>query len=143
LCADALDVFVDGRERVWVVDVGAWGGVTDSGLWSWEDIVKLDTEGRLAADEAAVDEDGEPAAVLTQTHAFPIRVRSRPSVHPDPLQAHRLPLEIVELAGLLSTGISLEDALQAPSALPTDLSSAAGVAAAVHTVIDSLPTEQH
>ncbi len=135
-CADALDVHVDQEEKVWVVDVAPWGGVTDSGLWSWDEILRLD-RGEEEEEEEGADRSGGSTAVAEVVTPLPMRVRRVASLRPDPLQHHRLPLEVVELAGLLGSGVSLEAALQAPSSLPADLASPAGIASALHTVLDA------
>ena len=50
-----LDVYVDGEERVWLVDVKPWSTRTDPALFSWRELLDMAAE----EDEAAEDEREE------------------------------------------------------------------------------------
>ena len=48
-----LDVYVDGEERVWLVDVKPWSTLTDPALFTWDELLDM------AADEDEAAESGE------------------------------------------------------------------------------------
>ncbi len=94
LCTDVMDVYVDKKQRVWLVDFGVFGGTTDPLLFSWSAL--LHREGEVTADASSAT--GEPVDIGVTTievdtvcGAVPLKLVSRPGIRPKPLMRHQVP----------------------------------------------------
>lgn len=78
-----FDVYIDKKERVWLIDFNVWGTQTDSLLYSWEELVTMTSS------------DGEESN-------YPVMrvVETEREVHHDPLASYRAPIDTVELAAV-------------------------------------------
>lgn len=73
------DVFLDKKDRAWIVDFNPWARTTDSLLYEWSELVTLDLD-----DD---DDDG-------------MRIASHGEVRHDPLASYRAPIDTVDLASM-------------------------------------------
>jgi hypothetical protein len=71
-----FDVYVDKKERVWLVDFNPWGRSTDPLLFYWSELTTLDAE-----------EEAHFRVVETENQ-----------VRQDPLASYRAPIDAVDLA---------------------------------------------
>ena len=76
------DVFVDKKDRAWVVDFNPWSKVTDSLLYEWSELVSMDL------DDVQDPESGMKIAT------------SEREVKHDPLASYRAPIDTVDLASM-------------------------------------------
>ena len=78
------DVFIDKKDRAWIVDFNPWARTTDSLLYEWSELVSVD------GDDAR-DYDAE----------FGMRIAtSEREVKHDPLASYRAPIDTVNLASM-------------------------------------------
>ncbi len=90
-----MDVYVDKKDRVWLLDFSVFGGRTAALLFDWEELAQLgarDSTDALVLDEAA------DAAACVQSFAVRVgarqvvaRIQARHGVRPSPLMHHGLP----------------------------------------------------
>ena len=73
-----VDMYIDQKQRVWLVDFNVWGRSTDSLLWEWSELTTLDLE-------------EEPYVRLVETAQ---------QVRQDPLSSYRAPIDTVDLASM-------------------------------------------
>ncbi len=66
-----FDVYVDDRQRVWIVDFNTFGPVTDGLLFSWEEIYALPTDDQHI-DMRIVESEDEVRVSALQSARFPI-----------------------------------------------------------------------
>lgn len=78
------DVFVDKKDRVWIIDFNPWARTTDSLLYEWSELVSMD------ADDAR-DYDAESGMRIAT---------SEREVKHDPLASYRAPIDTVDLASM-------------------------------------------
>ncbi|GMF51423.1 unnamed protein product [Phytophthora fragariaefolia] len=85
----SFDVYVDKRRRVYLLDINVFGAVTDTLLFSWEELLELQTGSPAEPQDA--DED----------HAIDFRVvESKKGIRANPLSGYRAPTDLVDhLAG--------------------------------------------
>ncbi|OWZ23270.1 Cell division cycle protein 123 [Phytophthora megakarya] len=86
----SFDVYVDKRRRVYVLDVNVFGAVTDTLLFSWEELLELQT-----------DSSATPQEVEDEHHVVDFRVvESKKGIRANPLSGYRAPTDLVDhLAG--------------------------------------------
>ncbi|EGZ07415.1 hypothetical protein PHYSODRAFT_528425 [Phytophthora sojae] len=86
----SFDVYVDKRRRVYLLDINVFGAVTDTLLFSWEELLELQKDG-LATPQDAEDEG----------HMIDFRVvESKKGIRANPLSGYRAPTDLVDhLAG--------------------------------------------
>jgi hypothetical protein len=73
-----LDVYLDQKGRVWIVDFNLWASSTDSLLFEWSELLTLDIE-------------DDPHVRLVETEN---------QIRQDPLASYRAPIDTVDLASL-------------------------------------------
>ncbi len=76
------DVFVDKKDRAWVVDFNPWSKVTDSLLYEWSELASMDL------DDVQDPESGMRIATTER------------EVKHDPLASYRAPIDTVDLASM-------------------------------------------
>ncbi|GLE00958.1 hypothetical protein PINS_up009755 [Pythium insidiosum] len=92
-----LDVYVDKEQRVHLVDINVFGGVTDPLLFSWEELLGWRDElrakriGKTEGDDEDDDEEDEEDATLE----FRV-IESRQGIRPNPLSSYRTPTDFVD-----------------------------------------------
>jgi hypothetical protein len=86
----SFDVYVDKRRRVYLLDINVFGAVTDTLLFSWEELLELQT-GSPATPQDAEDE----------LHVVDFRVvESKKGIRSNPMSGYRAPTDLVDhLAG--------------------------------------------
>ncbi|KAL3669337.1 hypothetical protein V7S43_005714 [Phytophthora oleae] len=86
----SFDVYVDKRRRVYLLDINVFGAVTDTLLFSWEELLELQTDSPATAQNA---ED--------EHHVIDFRVvESKKGIRANPLSGYRAPTDLVDhLAG--------------------------------------------
>jgi hypothetical protein len=96
-----LDIYVDRRSRVWLIDFNPYCSVTDSLLFSWSELGSAGVRTPVATELEGVQE----TLILTEDKAalpysFPFRVVGS-DVHTmaDPMSAYRGPVDAEALAG--------------------------------------------
>jgi hypothetical protein len=77
-----FDVYIDKKERVWLLDFNIWGTQTDSLLYSWDELMSM-----TGGDE----ECNYPEMRVIETER---------EVHHDPLASYRAPIDTIELAAM-------------------------------------------
>lgn len=80
-----FDVYVDQKDRVWIIDFNPWSSTTDSLLYDWTELLTMDLC------DAADDDEGLPRMKIVQTAR---------QVRQDPLSSYRAPIDAVELASM-------------------------------------------
>mmetsp|Transcript_18316 Transcript_18316/g.42192 ORF Transcript_18316/g.42192 Transcript_18316/m.42192 type:complete len:410 (+) Transcript_18316:55-1284(+) len=78
------DVFVDKKDRAWIIDFNPWGRTTDSLLYEWSELVSTDLDD-------ARDYDAESGMRVAT---------SGREVRHDPLASYRAPIDTVDLASM-------------------------------------------
>jgi hypothetical protein len=73
-----VDMYIDQKQRVWLVDFNVWGQSTDSLLFEWSELTTLDLE-------------EEPYVRVVETTQ---------QVRQDPLSSYRAPIDAVDLASM-------------------------------------------
>jgi hypothetical protein len=73
-----LDVYLDQKERIWVLDFNIWARSTDSLLFTWSELLTVDVE-------------DEPQFRIVETNQ---------QVRQDPLASYRAPIDAVDLASM-------------------------------------------
>ncbi|KAG6616823.1 Cell division cycle protein 123 [Phytophthora cinnamomi] len=82
----SFDVYVDKRRRVYLLDINVFGAVTDTLLFSWEELLELRT-GSPATPQDAEDEG----------HVVDFRVvESKKGIRANPLSGYRAPTDLVD-----------------------------------------------
>lgn len=75
-----FDIYVDKRDRVWLLDFNVWGTQTDSLLFTWEALA------RIAEERPAL-----PQMRIVETEL---------EIQHDPLASYRAPIDTIELASI-------------------------------------------
>lgn len=76
-----FDVYIDKKERVWLLDFNVWGTQTDCLLFTWDELVSM----------VGGDESRYPEMRVVETER---------EVHHDPLASFRAPIDTIELAAV-------------------------------------------
>lgn len=82
-----LDVYIDQKQRVWIVDFNVWGKSTDTLLFEWSELLTLDVE-------------DEPTFRIVETAQ---------EVRQDPLSSYRAPIDTVDLASMTTASSQFEE----------------------------------
>jgi hypothetical protein len=107
-----FDVYIDKRDRVWLLDFNVWSRQTDGLLFEWEEIL------HMAASKMSTTTDtpsprvdkSRPASLVVVDHTtnsyYPeIRVvETANEIHHDPLASYRAPIDTVEIASMVTSG---------------------------------------
>ena len=78
------DVFVDKKDRAWIIDFNPWARTTDSLLYEWSELLSIDLDD-------ARDFDAESGMRIAS---------SEQEVKHDPLASYRAPIDTVDLASM-------------------------------------------
>lgn len=94
-----FDVYVDKNERVWLIDFNLWSTRTDALLFTWGDLMQLQSDACIE-DLEQNTEELNTSDIIEMTNTKPeIRVvMSEKEVHYDPLANYRAPIDTVDLA---------------------------------------------
>lgn len=88
-----FDVYVDKQHRVYLLDINVFGAVTDTLLFTWEELLEL-RDANVRSKTSAGDDDDVHEVV-----DFRI-VESERAIRPNPLSGYRVPTDLVDhLAG--------------------------------------------
>ena len=79
------DVFIDKKDRAWIIDFNPWSRVTDSLLYEWKELVTVDLDD-------ARDYDADSGMRIAT---------SEREVKHDPLASYRAPIDTVDLASMI------------------------------------------
>jgi hypothetical protein len=101
-CNYVFDVYIDIKERVWLLDFNVWGSQTDSLLFEWEELQSLGDEGVSFPEIRVVDTERE--------------------VHHDPLASYRAPIDAIELAAMNGSDAGKFDEFMAMCERPSNIS---------------------
>ena len=99
-----LDVYIDSRERVWIVDFNVWGARTDGLLFDWKELMMLGCQIRDVKSRATGDGVSMTMTTTTPCKSVPmpeVRVvtKDMKSMTYDPLSSYRGPTDVVDLLG--------------------------------------------
>ncbi|PNI40160.1 CDC123 isoform 4 [Pan troglodytes] len=83
-----FDIYRDSRGKVWLIDFNPFGEVTDSLLFTWEELV---SENNLNGDFSEVDAQEQDSPAFRCTN-------SEVTVQPSPYLSYRLPKDFVDLS---------------------------------------------
>eukprot|EP00172_Hildenbrandia_rubra_P000166 Plantae.Rhodophyta-Hildenbrandia_rubra.ctg1074.p1 GENE.Plantae.Rhodophyta-Hildenbrandia_rubra.ctg1074~~Plantae.Rhodophyta-Hildenbrandia_rubra.ctg1074.p1 ORF type:complete len:412 (-),score=79.84 Plantae.Rhodophyta-Hildenbrandia_rubra.ctg1074:2639-3874(-) len=94
-----MDVYIDRRERVWVIDLGAWGEPTASLLYSWDELDRIAIE--LSEGDQEEDFEAPDAGIFNSFDgsAWFRCVASDSGIRPRRAMYHGLPLDLQGAAG--------------------------------------------
>jgi hypothetical protein len=84
-----VDVYVDQKDRVWVIDFNCWSHTTDALLFEWRELVSSTS---LTVDQDNLEDDEEPPQMRI--------VETEQQVRHDPLSSYRAPIDTVDLANM-------------------------------------------
>ena len=93
-----VDVYLDVRGRVWIIDFNVWGGRTDALLFDWDELTALgararDARMRTTGGIGDGDGDGVPIPEMRVVR------KDMKSMTYDPLSSYRGPTDVVNLFG--------------------------------------------
>jgi hypothetical protein len=97
-----VDVYVDQKDRVWVVDFNCWSFTTDTLLFEWSELVTKDQD--------VIEE--EPVEMRI--------VETEQQVRHDPLASYRAPIDTVDLASMTQGNTKQFDEFMKLCQKPTD-----------------------
>ncbi|XP_054292003.1 translation initiation factor eIF2 assembly protein isoform X2 [Pongo pygmaeus] len=83
-----FDIYRDSRGKVWLIDFNPFGEVTDSLLFTWEELI---SENNLNGDFSEVDAQEQDSPAFRCTN-------SEVTVQPSPYLSYRLPKDFVDLS---------------------------------------------
>ncbi|XP_059119541.1 cell division cycle protein 123 homolog isoform X2 [Peromyscus eremicus] len=83
-----FDIYRDSRGKIWLIDFNPFGEVTDSLLFTWEE---LTSENNLRGDFSEGDDQGQDSPAFRCTN-------SEVTVQPSPYLSYRLPKDFVDLS---------------------------------------------
>lgn len=96
-----FDVYIDKKERVWLLDFNVWGAQTDELLYTWEELVNMNGE-----------EANYPEMRVVETER---------EVHHDPLASYRAPIDTIELAAVAGNDKNKFEEFMARCQRPTEV----------------------
>ena len=82
-----FDIYIDKSDRVWLLDFNVWSIQTDALLYTWEELVDMETP--CLHHEAVENSHGWPELRVVETAL---------EVRQDPLASYRAPIDTVQLA---------------------------------------------
>ncbi|KAL3768562.1 hypothetical protein ACHAW5_004973 [Stephanodiscus triporus] len=91
-----VDVYLDVRGRVWIIDFNVWGGRTDALLFDWDELTALGArarDARVRTTGGIGDGDGVPIPEMRVVR------KDMKSMTYDPLSSYRGPTDVVNLFG--------------------------------------------
>lgn len=97
-----FDVYIDKKERIWLLDFNVWGSQTDSLLFEWEELMSL-----------AEEETSFPEIRVVETEL---------EIHHDPLASYRAPIDVIELAAVAGSDARKFEEFKAMCERPSNIS---------------------
>lgn len=88
-----VDLYLDQKDRVWIIDFNPWARSTDSLLFEWSELMVIDVDD-IVNDDGPFD-DGD----IQNTPEMRI-VETEYQVRHDPLSSYRAPIDTVDLASM-------------------------------------------
>ena len=85
-----FDVYIDKKERIWLLDFNVWGLQTDALCFEWDELMGLAGQ--------KVDESDVPC--IDNSHPEMRTVETENEIHHDPLASYRAPIDTIEIAGM-------------------------------------------
>lgn len=92
-----FDVYIDRKERPWLVDFNVWGTQTDALLFTWEDLARM-------AEEPAELQDSLDTLVNQKPEIRVVETENE--VRHDPLASYRAPIDTINLASMSTSDAS-------------------------------------
>ncbi|CAJ1965257.1 unnamed protein product [Cylindrotheca closterium] len=89
-----VDLYLDKKDRVWILDFNPWSQSTDSLLFEWSELLTMDDEEVDCDDDSGNDEE------LRLLPDFRI-VETNQQVRQDPLASYRAPIDTIDLASMV------------------------------------------
>ena len=86
----SFDVYIDKKERIWLVDFNVWGSRTDSLLFTWDEILTMTMDASESQDDSILDNRRPEIRVVETAN----------EIHHDPLASYRAPIDTVDLASM-------------------------------------------
>ncbi|OEU21530.1 D123-domain-containing protein [Fragilariopsis cylindrus CCMP1102] len=81
-----MDIYIDKKDRIWILDFNPWSTNTDSLLYDWNELTSMDNDDDHDEDRIRITEAGGS------------------QVKPDPLSSYRAPIDTVNLASMTQNG---------------------------------------
>jgi hypothetical protein len=97
-----LDIYLDTRSWVWIIDFNVWGGRTDALLYNWEELMLLGKKvGKIMKgnSNSGVTNSGDVGLILKVIPEWKVVSKSMNSMTYDPLSSYRGPTDVVNLLG--------------------------------------------
>ena len=117
---DVLDLYIDKKNRVWILDFDVFSSCTDALLFSWEEL-----DGHV--EHAAMSCESQEQRPRNEGDQVPVagepimRVVENPSeVFPSPAGAHRGPVDVTEVSNPVSMMMKLTQMAQQDSSSSDD-----------------------
>ena len=116
--ADVFDVYVDRKDRVWLLDFAPFGGDTQPLLFHWEELADFDSaalEAAVAGLAECLDGARPPPTPPTADAqpCIPFRTVTSEAMRCGPLTHHRYPDDLLNAAAEISRGTrGVGDALE-------------------------------
>lgn len=95
----SFDVYVDKNNRVYLLDINVFGAITDTLLFSWEELLEFRDEARLREATRSMIDEGDDDDDEHEVIDFRI-VEAKGALGPNPLSSYRAPTDLMDnLAG--------------------------------------------
>lgn len=78
---DALDIYIDKKSRVWLIDVNPWGNPTESLMFEWEELMAEELLTASSPLIRIVEHEGEKLKSAKGQARGPIDVHMAPDFH--------------------------------------------------------------
>lgn len=106
-----FDIYIDKKERLWLLDFNVWGSQTDALCFEWDELLVL-------AEQPFEDEGDVPT--LDNIHPELRIVETVNEIHHDPLASYRAPIDTIEIAGMTGGDASKFEDFMKMCHLPSD-----------------------
>ena len=106
-----FDIYIDKKERLWLLDFNVWGSQTDALCFEWDELL-------LLAEQPFDDEGDVPT--LDNIHPELRIVETVNEIHHDPLASYRAPIDTIEIAGMTGGDASKFEDFMKMCHLPSD-----------------------
>ena len=106
-----FDVYIDKKERLWLLDFNVWGSQTDALCFEWDELLLLS--------EQPIEDNGD-VPNLDNAHPELRIVETENEIHHDPLASYRAPIDTIEVAGMIGGDASKFEDFMKMCHLPPD-----------------------
>ena len=96
LSAYVFDVYIDKRNKVWLLDFNVWGDQTDGLLFAWEELHEMASNACVS--RSSTNEEQRRTDTVIDTIVTMRIVENDREIHHDPLASYRAPIDTVDLA---------------------------------------------